>query len=69
MPRALVATAPRTPALVEYREPEIGPGQVRLRSVMSVVKHGTELRGFLSGNHLFRAIGAAEGPAGHLQRR
>ena len=46
MPRALVATAPRTPALVEYREPEIGPGQVRLRSVMSVVKHGTELRGF-----------------------
>lgn len=44
MPRALVATAPRTPALVEYREPELGPGQVRLRSVLSVVKHGTELR-------------------------
>lgn len=46
MPRALVATAPRTPALVEYREPELGPGQVRLRSMLSVVKHGTELRGF-----------------------
>ena len=46
MPRALVATAPRTPALVEYREPELGPGEVRLRSVLSVVKHGTELRAF-----------------------
>ena len=46
MPRALVATASRTPALVEYREPDLGPGQVRLRSVMSVVKHGTELRGY-----------------------
>lgn len=46
MPRALVATAPRTPALVEYREPDLGAGQVRLRSVLSVVKHGTELRAF-----------------------
>lgn len=46
MPRALIATAPRTPALVEYREPDLGAGQVRLRSVLSVVKHGTELRAF-----------------------
>lgn len=46
MPRELIAAAPRTPALVEYREPDLGAGQVRLRSLLSVVKHGTELRAF-----------------------
>jgi len=46
MPRALAGTAPRTPALVEYWEPGIGPGQVRLRSFTSVVKRDTKLRGY-----------------------
>ena len=46
MPRALLATAPRTPALVEYAEPDLGPGEVRLLSILSVVKHGTELRAY-----------------------
>ena len=46
MPRALIATAPRTATLVTYREPALGPNQVLLHSVLSVVKHGSELRGF-----------------------
>ena len=46
MPRALIATAPQTAALVDYREPALSPGHVRLHSVLSVVKHGSELRSF-----------------------
>jgi threonine dehydrogenase-like Zn-dependent dehydrogenase len=43
MPRALVAVAPRTPALVEYDDPPLRGNQVRVRSEFSAAKHGTEM--------------------------
>ena len=46
MPRELIAVAPRTPALREYKEPSLNPGEVRIRSIFSAPKHGSELRGY-----------------------
>lgn len=46
MPRELIATAPRTPALRDYEEPELGPAQIRIRTVLASPKHGTELVGY-----------------------
>ncbi len=46
MPRELIATAPRTPALHEYVEPPLAPGQIRIRSEFASPKHGTELVGY-----------------------
>ena len=46
MPKELIAIAPRTPILREYEEPALKPGEVRLRSIFSAPKHGTELRGY-----------------------
>ena len=46
MPRELIAIAPRTPVLREYEEPSLKPGEVRLRSIFSAPKHGSELRGY-----------------------
>jgi threonine dehydrogenase-like Zn-dependent dehydrogenase len=46
MLRELVAVAPRTPVLREYEEPLLRPGEVRLRSLFSAPKHGTELRAY-----------------------
>ena len=46
MPRELVAIAPRTPVIREYDEQPLNPGEVRLRSLFSAPKHGTELRGY-----------------------
>ena len=46
MPRELIAVAPRTPVLREYEEPSLNPGEVRLRSIFSAPKHGSELRGY-----------------------
>lgn len=46
MPRELIAIAPRTPVLREYEEPSLNPGEVRLRSIFSAPKHGSELRGY-----------------------
>lgn len=43
MPRALVATAPRTPAFQEYTEPPLKGDQVRVKSEFSAAKHGTEM--------------------------
>jgi threonine dehydrogenase-like Zn-dependent dehydrogenase len=43
MPRELIATAPRTPELREYAEPDLGEGQIRIRSELASPKHGTEL--------------------------
>ena len=43
MPRALVATAPRQPAIVTYEEPPLGARDVRLRTEFAAPKHGTEL--------------------------
>lgn len=46
MPRELIAVAPRTPVLREYEEPPLKSGEVRLRSLFSAPKHGTELRAY-----------------------
>ncbi len=46
MPRELIAIAPRTPVLREYEEPSLNPGEIRLRSIFSAPKHGSELRGY-----------------------
>jgi len=46
MPRELIAIAPRTPVLREYEKPSLNPGEVRLRSIFSAPKHGSELRGY-----------------------
>ncbi len=43
MPRELVAIAPREPVLQEYRGKKLKPDEVRISSVFSAVKHGTEL--------------------------
>jgi threonine dehydrogenase-like Zn-dependent dehydrogenase len=46
MPKELIATAPRTPVFREYDEPELGDGQVRIRTEFASPKHGTELVGY-----------------------
>jgi threonine dehydrogenase-like Zn-dependent dehydrogenase len=46
MPLELIADRPGHAALQEYAEPPLLPDQVRIRSLFSSVKHGTELRGF-----------------------
>lgn len=46
MPRELIAVAPRSPALREYAEEPLQPDQVKIESIISAVKHGTELRGY-----------------------
>ena len=44
MPRELVAVSLRNPALREYEESELKPGEVRVRSLFSSPKHGSDLR-------------------------
>jgi threonine dehydrogenase-like Zn-dependent dehydrogenase len=46
VPRELIASAPRTPALRWYDEPDLGPGQIRVRTEFASPKHGTELVGY-----------------------
>ena len=46
MPLELIADRPGHAILSEYDEPELAPGEVRVNSLFSSVKHGTELRGF-----------------------
>ncbi|MDE0022224.1 MAG: zinc-binding alcohol dehydrogenase [Candidatus Poribacteria bacterium] len=46
MPWELIATAPRTPQLREYEEQPLQPNEVRVKSLLSAPKHGTELRAY-----------------------
>lgn len=46
MPRELIADRPRHATFRDYQEPSLAQDQVRLRSLFSSVKHGTELRSF-----------------------
>ena len=46
MPLELVADRPGHAVLQSYEESPLKPDQVRMRSLFSSVKHGTELRGF-----------------------
>lgn len=43
MPQEFVVTAPRTMHAREYEEPELSPGQVRVQSVLTGIKSGTEM--------------------------
>lgn len=43
MPREFVVTAPREIEFREYEEPRLKPGEVRIRSIVSGIKHGTEM--------------------------
>ena len=44
MPRELVAISLRNPVLREYEEAKLKPGEVRIRSLFSAPKHGSDLR-------------------------
>ncbi len=46
MPRALRATRPRTPEIVPYDDPPLGPTDIRIRTDFASPKHGTELVGY-----------------------
>lgn len=46
MPRELIAIEPRTPVLLEYDEPPLGPSQIRVQTELASPKHGTELVGY-----------------------
>lgn len=43
MPREFVLVAPERIEFREYSEPPLGPGEVRVRSIVSGIKHGTEM--------------------------
>jgi threonine dehydrogenase-like Zn-dependent dehydrogenase len=43
MPKEFVVTAPKTIAFREYEEPPLKPHDVRIRLMVSGIKHGTEL--------------------------
>ncbi len=43
MPQAYTLVAPRTLELREYEDPPLGPRDVRLKSILSGISHGTEL--------------------------
>lgn len=43
MPQAYTLVAPRTLELRDYEDPPLGPRDVRLKSVLSGISHGTEL--------------------------
>ena len=44
--RELIATAPRTPGIREYKEEALGPKQIRIKTEFASPKHGTELVGY-----------------------
>ena len=52
MLKELIAIAPRRPMLREYQESPLQPNQIRIRSLLSCPKHGTELG-------LYRGISAS----------
>jgi threonine dehydrogenase-like Zn-dependent dehydrogenase len=43
MPREFVLVAPERIEFRDYSEPLLGPGEVRVRSIVSGIKHGTEM--------------------------
>ncbi len=46
MPLELIGDIPNSAVFREYQELELKPDEVRLKSIFSSVKHGTELRAF-----------------------
>lgn len=53
MPREFVVTAPKQIDFRDYEEPPLGPQDVRVRTIVSGIKHGTELT-LYSGETPFR---------------
>ena len=47
MPTEFILTGPRQIEYREYTEPPLGPGEVRVRSIVSGIKHGTEMALYL----------------------
>lgn len=43
MPKEFLVTGPRKIEFREYQEPTLGQGEVRIRSILSGISHGTEL--------------------------
>lgn len=43
MPRELIAIAPREPVFQDYEEPAPGDGEVKVRSTLTTISHGTEM--------------------------
>jgi len=43
MPKEFYVVAPQTIEMKEYEEPRLGPGEVRIKSLLSGISHGTEL--------------------------
>src|SRR3982750_3994173 len=74
MPRELVATAVREPAIREYDDAPLGPGQIRARTEYGAPKHGTELHMYrgdspFGDSHLdpeLRAFVAGGAPSGRF---
>jgi len=47
MPREFILVAPKQIEFREYTEPPLGAGEVRIRSIVSGIKHGTEMALYL----------------------
>lgn len=47
MPKEFILTGPRQIEFREYAEPPLNPGEVRVRSLVSGIKHGTEMALYL----------------------
>ena len=46
MPKRLVLTAPRTVEFHDYEEPSLAPDQVRIETILSACKNGTEMTSY-----------------------
>lgn len=54
MPREFILTAPKELEFRDYSEPPLGPGEVRVRSIVSGIKHGTETALYLGTTPFLR---------------
>jgi len=43
VPREMLVTSPRVIEFRQYSEPPLKPDEVRLKSIISGIKHGTEM--------------------------
>ena len=64
MPLELIADTPGHAILSPYEERLLAPNEVRIKSLFSSVKHGTELRGFRADTpRRLRPLGRRAAPA------
>ena len=62
MPLELIADRPGHAILNEYDEPALEANQVRIKSLFSSVKHGTELRSRIKGHSLIFELSNSSKP-------